>query len=90
MSKTLYEAWGPDKSIKAFVHYPANTFPGQIKKLEDNTHFNPYGAYELARCIVKQYSKTKFTVSQVNQKGYNSLRFRHDHYPLKNFIGHQV
>ena len=53
MSKILYEAWGPEKSIQAFVHYPANTFPGQDKKLEDNTHFNTYGAYEIARCIVQ-------------------------------------
>ncbi len=53
MSKILYEAWGPERSIKAFVHYPANTFPGQDKELKDNTHFNPYGAYELARCIVQ-------------------------------------
>nr|MDQ6902727.1 rhamnogalacturonan acetylesterase [Bacteroidota bacterium] len=53
MSKILYEAWGPENSIKAFVHYPANTFPGQDKELKDNTHFNPYGAYELARCIVQ-------------------------------------
>lgn len=52
MSKTLYEAWGPETSVKAFVHYPANTFPGQTKELNDNTHFNAYGAYELAKCIV--------------------------------------
>lgn len=53
MSKTLYEAWGPTTSLKAFVHYPANTFPGQDKEIKDNTHFSPYGAYELARCIVQ-------------------------------------
>ncbi len=53
MSKILYEAWGPEGSVKAFVHYPANTFPGQDKELKDDTHFNPYGAYELARCIVQ-------------------------------------
>lgn len=53
MSRLMYEAWGPKESIKAFVHYPANTFPGQTKKLEDNTHFNTYGAYEIARCIVQ-------------------------------------
>ena len=53
MSKTLYEAWGPEKSLKAFVHYPANTFPGQDRELKDDTHFNAYGAYELARCIVR-------------------------------------
>ncbi len=53
MSKELYEAWGPETSLKAFVHFPANTFPGQTQKLEDNTHFTPYGAYELAKCIVE-------------------------------------
>lgn len=52
MSKTLYEAWGPEGSVKAFVHYPANTFPNQPKEVKDNTHFNAYGAYELAKCIV--------------------------------------
>jgi hypothetical protein len=53
MSKTLYEAWGPVNSAKAFVHYPANTFEGQKEELKDNTHFNAYGAYELASCIVQ-------------------------------------
>ena len=52
MSMKFYAALGPEKSTKAFVHYPANTFPGQSKPLEDNTHHNAYGAYELARCIV--------------------------------------
>jgi lysophospholipase L1-like esterase len=53
MSKILYEAWGPERSVKAFVHYPANTFPGQEKKLEDNTHFNSYGAWQIAKCVRK-------------------------------------
>jgi len=52
MSKILYEAWGPEKSIKAFVHFPANTFPNQPNELKDNTHFTSYGAYELAKCVV--------------------------------------
>jgi len=52
MSKQLYEAWGPERSISAFVHYPANSFPEQPEALKDNTHFTPYGAYELAACIV--------------------------------------
>jgi lysophospholipase L1-like esterase len=53
MSKTLYEAWGVQESPKAFVHYPANTYPGQDKPLKDDTHFNNYGAYEIARCVVE-------------------------------------
>jgi lysophospholipase L1-like esterase len=53
MSATLYEAWGPKGSEKGFVIYPANSFPGQEKALLDNTHFNPYGAMEIAKCIVQ-------------------------------------
>lgn len=52
MSTTFYEALGPTDSTKAFVHYPANTFPDQDKPLKDDTHHNLYGAYELARCVV--------------------------------------
>lgn len=52
MTKTLYEALGPENSKKAFVIYPANSFPGEPNALNDNTHFNSYGAYELAKCII--------------------------------------
>ncbi len=64
MSKTLYEAWGPTNSIKAFVHFPANTFPGQTTKLEDNTHFSTYGAYELAKCIVQSIREQNLPLAQ--------------------------
>lgn len=57
MSKVMYEAWGPQESKKAFVHYPANTWPGQTKKLQDNTHFNSYGAYQIAQCIITGIQK---------------------------------
>lgn len=53
MSATLYEAWGVEGSKRAFVHYPAGTFPDQEKPLEDNTHFNPYGGYQIAQCILR-------------------------------------
>jgi lysophospholipase L1-like esterase len=54
MSKTMFEAMGPgpDKVDHAFMHFAANTFPDQPKAIHDDTHFNNYGAYELARCIV--------------------------------------
>ncbi|RXH56974.1 rhamnogalacturonan acetylesterase [Granulicella sibirica] len=52
MSKTLFEAMGPEVSRKAFMHYAANTFPNQTAAIDDDTHFNSYGAYELARCVV--------------------------------------
>lgn len=53
MSRKLFEALGPSGTLKAFVHYPAGTFPGQEQDLKDDTHFNSYGAYELARCVVE-------------------------------------
>ncbi len=53
MTTVLYEAWGVEASKKALVHYPANTFPGQEKALEDNTHFNSFGANEIALCVIK-------------------------------------
>lgn len=53
MTKTLYETLGPEKSRNLFVIYPANFFPWEPNALNDNTHFNSYGAYELAKCIVE-------------------------------------
>ncbi|MEY2869754.1 MAG: hypothetical protein RIR01_2256, partial [Bacteroidota bacterium] len=53
MSKIMYETLGEKESIKLFVHYPANMFPGKDKPLADNTHFRPYGAYEIAKLVVK-------------------------------------
>ncbi len=52
MSKTLFDAMGPEGTLKAFMHYPENSFPGQTAAISDDTHFNSYGAYELARCVV--------------------------------------
>lgn len=53
LSKTLYEAVGEAHSRELFVYAPANTYPGQTEALHDDTHFNAYGAYELARCLVQ-------------------------------------
>jgi beta-galactosidase len=53
MSQRFFEALGPEGSKRAFVHYPAGTFPGQDTDLKDDTHFNAYGAYELARAVVE-------------------------------------
>ncbi|MDQ1139337.1 rhamnogalacturonan acetylesterase [Pedobacter agri] len=52
MTAKLYDALGEEQSKKALVHYAANSYPGQDKPLADNTHFNPYGAYEIAKCVI--------------------------------------
>ncbi len=53
MTRILYESLGVEDSKKAFVHYPAGSFPNQTSDLADNTHFNPYGAYQIAKCVIE-------------------------------------
>ena len=64
MSKTLFETLGPDLSMKAFMHYPANAFPNQTKAINDDTHFNSYGAYELARAVVHGIRQAKLPLAK--------------------------
>lgn len=49
MTKTLFETLGFEDSKRALVHYPKEAYG---RELSDNTHFNPYGAYEVAKCVV--------------------------------------
>ena len=49
MTKVFFETLGFEDSKRALVHYPAEMYG---RKLEDNTHFNPFGAYEVAKCVV--------------------------------------
>ncbi len=53
MSKILYESLGVEDSKKLFVHYSPNTFPGQKEPLSDDSHHSTYGAYQLAKCVIK-------------------------------------
>ena len=73
-TRTLFETLGEEGSKKALVHYPANTFPGQGRALADNTHFNPYGAYEVAKCVVMCLKQLGLPIGQYvrpDYKGYN-------------------
>jgi lysophospholipase L1-like esterase len=69
MTKTLYETLGPEDSKKAFVIYPANSFPGEPNALNDNTHFNSYGAYQLARCIIEGIRENNLGIQKYLIKG---------------------
>lgn len=53
MSKTLFESMGEQTSLLAFAHFPAGTFPGRAEAIADNTHFRPFGAYEVAKLMLK-------------------------------------
>jgi lysophospholipase L1-like esterase len=52
MSKKFFDAMGPEQSTKAFVYFSAKDYPGYKTDMKDDTHFNNYGAYELAKCVV--------------------------------------
>ncbi len=64
LSKTLFEAMGEARTLHAFVHFPANSFPDQPVELKDNTHFTSYGAYELARAIVQAIRDQKLPLER--------------------------
>jgi hypothetical protein len=64
MSIRFYEAMGPSESIKAFVHFPANTYPDQTATLKDDSHLNAYGAYQLARCVAQGIRDAKLDLAK--------------------------
>lgn len=70
MTRTLYEAMGVEPSKKAFVHYPAGTYPGQKADFADNTHFNPYGAYQIAKCIIEGIKQLNLPLVQYLRSDY--------------------
>ena len=72
MTRTLYEAMGVEESKKAFVHYPAGTYPNQTKDFADNTHFNPYGAYQIAKCIIEGMKKLNLPIIQYLREDYTT------------------
>ena len=61
MTKTFFETLGFEDSKHALVHYPAEAYG---KKLEDNTHFNPFGAYEVAKCVVMGMKQLELPIVQ--------------------------
>jgi lysophospholipase L1-like esterase len=52
MSKSFYEALGPDQSVQAF------------STPQDGTHHNNYGSYELAKCIVQGIRQNKLEIAR--------------------------
>ena len=54
---------GVEPSKKAFVHYPAGTYPGQNRVLADNTHFNPLIPDNIADPSLSKFGDTYYPVS---------------------------
>ena len=61
MTKTFFEALGFEDSKRALVHYPEEMYG---RKLEDNTHFNTFGAYEVAKCVVMGMKQLQLPIVQ--------------------------
>ena len=51
-TQEMYETMGVEGSKRLLVHYPAGTWPGQDKALEDNTHNNAFGAFEFSKLVL--------------------------------------
>jgi hypothetical protein len=77
MSKTLFEALGPEDSMQAFMHYPANAYPNQTEAISDDTHFNSYGAYEMARCVVHGIRAAKLPLRKYLKKDVSDFNPSH-------------
>ena len=61
LTKTFFETLGYEDSKRALVHYPKEMYG---RELADNTHFNPYGAYEVAKCVVMGMKQLNLPVLQ--------------------------
>lgn len=73
MSQILYKTMGAEDSKRLLVHYPANTYPGQGAAFADNTHFNPFGAYEMSRLIIRGMKQLNLPVLQYLKADYIDL-----------------
>lgn len=61
MTTILFETLGFEDSKRALVHYPKEMYG---RELADNTHFNPYGAYEVAKCVVMGMKQLELPIVQ--------------------------
>ena len=78
MSKALYETLGPEKSILLFEHVGDN-----LSKF-DATHHSPYGAYELAKCVVEGIKNSKLDLAKSIVDDFNSFDPAHPD-PVESF-----
>lgn len=73
MTRTFFETLGVEESKRTLVHYPAKTYPGQQTAFEDNTHFNPYGAYEISKMMVEGMKSLNLPIVKYLQSDYHSF-----------------
>ncbi len=61
MTTQLYEATGVEESKHLLVHYPKEAYG---RELADNTHFNPFGASQVAKCVVMGIKRLQLPLAQ--------------------------
>jgi lysophospholipase L1-like esterase len=58
-SETVIKKYGPEDSRKLFLQLKAGENPNYPNGIEDNTHFNPFGANEMAKLAVEGIREDK-------------------------------
>lgn len=53
MTTAMYEAMGEKESEHLLTYLPAGALEGLTRDLKDNTHFSPFGAYEVSKCVIQ-------------------------------------
>ena len=72
-STAFIKALGPTNAYRAYTHFPANTVPGQTAALADNTHWNDYGGYELARAMATEVKRQNFAFAKFLSDDYSAF-----------------
>ncbi len=70
MTTDLYLAVGPEESKHMLVHYPKEVYG---KALADNTHFNPFGASQVAKCVVMGMKKLNLPIVKYLRKDWKDF-----------------
>jgi len=68
----MYEAFGEENSKKTLVHYPKAMFNSE-KDLADNTHFNPFGAWEISKMMVMGWKNLGLPMVQYLRPGWTDF-----------------
>ncbi|GII98344.1 fibronectin type 3 domain-containing protein [Sediminihabitans luteus] len=53
-SKVYLDSIGPEAALSVFLHVPAGVYPGRPTGTADDTHFQEYGAIQMARLVATE------------------------------------
>ena len=67
-SETVIKRYGPEESKKLFLQLKPGENPNYPKGVEDNTHFSPLGAEEMARLAAAGIREQKLNIREYLDK----------------------